>query len=257
MSYKAKVNDIDSMIRSAQAEIKKITKEARTAKDPALFERENRAAVIGKLEKTIQAELIEVKTLLLADMLAAKTAEKDLRKNMRISPAERAMHSNRSGRHISTAKSPEEARQIFCRLVGGLSGDDKIHAVEYRQELVEYHHRHAPHEMPFCDQVIYSTMDTTEKQAAQKARIAGHLFKQNEVINNLVLQQVEDLKNDGSCTAYDWNAVIDTTINQALGKPKNETQPEIEAALQELQTTLRGEGNDSKPGDAVVSDQPL
>jgi len=233
MSLVANLTKLDYVFKEAIKKNQVIEKEARAAKDPALFKSENRKNVTKALKTELDKITDETKNILINDV---KSAHERLDKYYKTERAGSDSYHFLRAERINQAKTLEEGQAIYKRHLERMTADDRLkHRFAYDDALYELQARIEPHAGFMVEETINEYRSGVELAYIYDTKIALEIFNQFPTLEAAIKMQLQSVEEGSDPGHLNWAGIVNDIKNNAKRNIYGQPEAEGEAKQAKLQ----------------------
>lgn len=232
MKFKNYTAQVGSILKDAESKRAKIIAEAEGAQQPDKYIAKNLEKVVNDTRQRLEENSSNRRRTILEQIGSAREALNNLGKWHSGTGSDKQYYLMLAS-NITNAKSVEDGIKIYERIVADMPGKDRD---KYRKivdfQLKELVNQHNPEYMPIAEMAIDSVRSPEEKEVIREMNISNELWNENKIIENLITEQLQNLKMSENLIDFDWSQIADEIYESCRskvdGKPsESELQKEI------------------------------
>jgi regulatory protein YycH of two-component signal transduction system YycFG len=225
MSKIAKLDKLASAFEKAIAKNKVIEQAARSAKDPALYTRENRRINLDETKKEVAAASAELRQKFLDDI---KAANEKIDKYYQRTRAGNDPYNFMRAERINQAKTMEEGEDIYRRQLNRMDSESRQkYRFAYDDALEELQARLEPAAVSRVEKVIDEYRTNTEKAHIDEAKLTMAMFNQFPTLSAAIEMNLNDLENGEEPAAFQWAQILNEIKVNAIRNIYGTVKPEM------------------------------
>jgi len=227
MILTGKLDKLDSAFKAAMLKNKLIAKEARSAKDPALYTRENQKSNMAKTKTEVINTTAEMKQIFIENI---KESHENLNKYYKRERSENSNYHFMRAERINQARSLEEGREIYRRQLNRMDPETRQkHRFAYDDSLAELAARLEPEAGFMVEDTIDEYRPAVEKAYITESKVALEMFKQFPTLEAAIQTNLTDIENGEEPTSFKWAQIINEMKVNAIRNIIGAEEPKGEA----------------------------